>query len=1214
MLGSVGMFGFAFILGDTRYLIMAGILAVAMLASGVASRVAHTRSARRSHEQRTVRYREVLSQLRSRLETGESAQRRCALYTYPDDWDLWSVVVDRRRVWERRPHHDDFLTVRIGTGGVPAAAAPRRGRSADPLTEPDPDLDREAEELEARFGSVSGQPITLDLGPIGCLAIAGDPDRVRATTRSIVTQLAVFRSPDDLRLVVAHTPETALDWSWAKHLPHTHADGGNLVTADIDDLATVLHQIAKPRLAHLEQATITSPVSLQRVMVVLDDYDPDGEAGRNETIEELLPRGRDIGVTFVCGVSDPTRVPSIADVTMSITGQELTVTSDAPDDERITAAPPLPPLDLTAQIARVIAPLRLRARTGRATTIDSAGLLELLEIGFPYEVDTLRLRRDAGPLQTPIGITGDGSPVMLDLRESSSGGMGPHGMLIGATGSGKSELLRTLVLGLAARNAPEDLAFVLVDYKGGATFSKLDRLPHTAGMITNLERDPSLTDRMLDALHGELERRQRVLHDAGGFDRADEYRAHRRAHSEAGLDPLPALLLVVDEFSELLAAKPEFGDLFSTIGRVGRSLGVHLLASTQRLEDGRIRKLEGHLRYRLCLRTFTPEESMSVIGSKAAAELPPIPGVGFLKVDGTMTPFKAGFVNRPLRGSDRSEMEHVVAALEAVGDAPARPVWLAPLPDSIRLHSSDQVDPTSTGWLTVEVGVEDDPRRQRQSPYTLDFSGARGNLAVLGGPRSGKSSMLQTLVGALALTHSPHHVQIYGIDFAGGGLHMLEDLPHVGAVLSRSHKQEIAKLLRRLRRLLEERAGLFRDHRLTSMNEFHRLRDSGVISDELGEVFVVIDNWGAMCTELTADQMEVVTEVFSTGLHHGVHLVTATPRYQDIKLGMRDAISGRFEFRLTDPIDSEIDRTLSRSLPTDVPGRGIGHDARIVQVSLPRLESGGFDDIAAMCRVRWPDAPSAPPVRVLPTVVRSSELTPTELPSIGIEEHRLSPHTFDLFGTDPHLLVFGDSESGKTNALAQIIQSMTQAYTADQLQIAVVDYRRRLAGAVPESHRLGFAATPESAAVIASRVGTDLSGRLLPDDVSVLRHAGPALVVVVDDYDLVAGAAGNPLSPLVDHVAQGRDLGLHLVLARRVGGATRSSFEPLFQRVREVGTPGLILSGDPGEGPLIGGVKATIRPPGRGTWVGRGRVTEVQVALCDPIPPVADRPLHGAAL
>ena len=203
--------------------------------------------------------------------------------------------------------------------------------------------------------------------------------------------------------------------------------------------------------------------------------------------------------------------------------------------------------------------------------------------------------------------------------------MGPHGLVIGATGSGKSEFLRTLVLGLAMTHSPEQLNMVLVDFKGGATFAGMSDMPHVSAVITNLAQELTLVDRMQDALSGEMVRRQELLRDAGNFASIRDYERARAAGEQ--LDPLPSLFIVVDEFSEMLSAKPEFIDLFVAIGRLGRSLGLHLLLASQRLEEGRLRGLESHLSYRVGLRTFSAGESRSVLGVPDAYELPPIPGL-----------------------------------------------------------------------------------------------------------------------------------------------------------------------------------------------------------------------------------------------------------------------------------------------------------------------------------------------------------------------------------------------------------------------------------------------------------------------------------------------------------------------------------------------------------------------------------------------------------
>ncbi|WP_235559061.1 type VII secretion protein EccCa, partial [Microbacterium sp. Leaf351] len=281
-------------------------------------------------------------------------------------------------------------------------------------------------------------------------------------------------------------------------------------------------------------------------------------------------------------------------------------------------------------------------------------LVELLALPDVRDIDVdrtwlPRLERDR--LRVPIGQDTSGAALVLDLKEAAQQGMGPHGVLIGATGSGKSEVLRTLVLALALTHSPEQLNFVLVDFKGGATFAGMAGMPHVSAIITNLGQELALVDRFQDALQGEVVRRQELLRSAGNFANVSDYEKARK-NGRSDLEPLPALLIVADEFSELLSAKPEFVDSFINIGRVGRSLQVHLLLASQRLEEGKLRGLDTYLSYRIGLRTFSAAESRSVLGVPDAYTLPQEPGVGYLKADTeNLVQFRAAYVSGPPKTS-----------------------------------------------------------------------------------------------------------------------------------------------------------------------------------------------------------------------------------------------------------------------------------------------------------------------------------------------------------------------------------------------------------------------------------------------------------------------------------------------------------------------------------------------------------------------------------
>ena len=865
-----------------------------------------------------------------------------------------------------------------------------------------------------------------------------------------------------------------------------------------------------------------------------------------------------------------------------------------------------------------------------------------------------------------------GSSSSSTSRSRHRAGSGPHGLIVGATGSGKSELLRTLVTGLALTHSPELLGLVLIDFKGGATFAPLTDLPHVSGLITNLADDLALVDRVQAALQGEQQRRQRMLRNAGNVDSIRDYQMRRAAGvtdaKDQPLEPLPYLLIVVDEFGELLSRRPDFIDLFVQIGRVGRSLGMHLLLATQRLEEGRLRGLESHLSYRICLRTFSVAESRTVIGTSDAYELPPIPGSAYLKAhESIYRRFRVAHVSAPRLGAqeraapvDRTtvlapynfrqapaieaddssssqpaelvigptEMHVVVERLKWLGQ-PVHQVWLPPLPQAMSLDAV--LGPLnvqtglgltarhwpSTGQLKVPVAVVDIPQRQEQRPLVLDFGGLHGHVAVVGAPQSGKSTVLRTIVLSGALTHTPEAMHCYCVDFGGGSLHALATLPHVGTVAGRRDQQLVRRTLAEIRGLINERERQFRELGIDSVVEFRTRRAAGRLPTRSGDgdVFLVIDNWGAVRTEIE-DADPLVAEIATRGLGVGVHVVLSSNRWLDLRGPLRDSIGTRLELRLNDPTESEVGRQLAQALPAGTPGRGLVAPGAYFQVALPRLDgrdtTDGMreaqEDALGKVDAAW-TGPAAPPIRVLPDRIDVRDMAvmtgQTHGIPIGIAEADLNPVHLDLTKGDPHLLVFGDAGSGKTEFLRTWARGLARRHSDSDARMVVVDYRRGLLGAIPEDHLAAYAWDAETAKGIVDQVVERLRERLAPPDVTPrqLRERswweGPEVYVVVDDYDVVGGGAQAPLAGLGEFLPQARDVGLHLVLARRVGGASRMLMsDPLMVRMSELGCGGLVLSGDPKEGYLVGEERAAPRPPGRGRLVRRNHPgLVVQIAL-----------------
>jgi S-DNA-T family DNA segregation ATPase FtsK/SpoIIIE len=860
----------------------------------------------------------------------------------------------------------------------------------------------------------------------------------------------------------------------------------------------------------------------------------------------------------------------------------------------------------------------------------------------------------------PIGLGDGGNVINLDIKESAQQGMGPHGLVIGATGSGKSEMLRTLVSSLVINHGPDRLALMLVDFKGGATFAAMEDIPHIAGIITNLQDDLTLVDRMHDALFGEMQRRQEILKQAGNLPNVTAYQDLIDAGEK--LEPLPHLLVIVDEFSELLTAKPDFAELFVAIGRIGRSIGVHQLLASQKLDTGKIRGLESHLSYRISLRTFSETESRDAIGVPDAYHLPPEPGSGYLKVDTTVFErFKAALVSSPytppssgpkttvpvvpylsVNGlgawiaeqqaalaaedgdqpvgpaskNEQSNLDVICERLAGDGASPVRQVWLDPLPPALPLDSvMDSQEGGAVGTVDAVFGLVDEPAKQNQYPLRWDFTGGAGNLMVLGAPQSGKSTLLRSLIASLCFRYAPSDVVFYCLDFGGGTLRSMADAPHIATVTPRTDPERISRTINDVVTLLERREEMFRSLGVSGIEEFRQARADGrAPKDAPGDVFLVIDGWGGFREEYdTLDY--TVADISSRGLNYGIHVIVTVNQSMDVRMRMQPSFGGRIELRLNDAFDSQFGRKEMGNIPKEIAGRGLIDPGLHFQAALPRIDGVGDDEglsqavssLVASLKERWPEQ-AVQRVRVLPAKVDRDQLPPVDpkYPGVpvGVLDRNLSAASVDLMGSNPHLLIFGDGETGKTNLLRLVLRGHMELMPAENLAIAVVDFRRSLLDVVTKDYNLAYATDAPTAEQVCLEIAASLKKRLPGPDVTSdqLRNrswwSGPEVLVVVDDYDLVSTSSGNPLNPLVDYFAQGRDLGFHFVMARRMGGFARAQFEPVVQRLTDLGTPGFVFSGDRMEGRVIGGVSAQSLPVGRALYATRnGLVGQVQTAV-----------------
>lgn len=1201
---------------------------------------------------------------RKTVHDAETELHRFLRYSHPGPAEA-GTLVGGQRMWEIQAAHPHYLRVRIGLGRIA-----NQVRVIVPEAAPTTDLDPvglvEITRFAKAYSTVGGMPVALNLLSTPQVILDGDTDAVTALVRSMVAEVVVLHGPDQVAVAAALQDPDAPEWRWLKWLPHTQhhedADGigsSRMVYRTVGELrARVLAGYNRGPFS----TTAEPAVDKKHLLLIVDVGGPANE--------------RDIsgidGCTWirVGGTEQP--LPRSLRFTVSADGTLEEVT--ARSTRRVGIADQMSVPAMTA-LARRVSPYRLSSVVDAVVAEQASGGTSWQEmVGIP-DPGGIRIDRQWPPrrdsdrtrLNIPVGHDPAGAVVFLDIKESAEEGMGPHGMCIGATGSGKSEFLRTLVLSAVTTHSPDVLNLLLVDFKGGATFLGFDRLSHVTAVVTNMEEESDLVTRMEDVINGEMARRQRILRDAGNFANVADYEKARE--QGADLSPLPTLFIILDEFAELLEQYPDFAKLFVAIGRLGRSLRIHLLLSSQKVPSNRMGELEAHLSYRVALRTNQTSDSRDAIGTADAYHLPKKPGSGYLRVGaGELQRFQAAYVGEPWTAPSQAAsgaasvlrarrttggyrppqrftvaavadtrppvpepqrlaepdpvpeeeqvtvMETVLAQLAGHG-RPAHKMWLPPLsvpPTLDRLTSA--VEP---GSLRIPLAIVDKPRQQRQDVWSVDLSGAGGHAAIVGGPQSGKSTALQTLILSAALTHTPEQVQFYCLDFSGG-LAALRNLPHVGSVALPRDADRIRRTIALVSNLLASRQAQFSDLGIDSMREFRRRLNSAQDSvesaarDGHGDVFLIVDGWdiGFSVTGPYYDEyMPALEAIALQGLNYGIHLVVSSSRWAAIRPVVKDMLQSRVELRLGDLTDTVFNthRSLVAAIPPNRPGRCVSTDALHMLTALPRIDGVGEAESAAeglaaaiehLSRVY--SGRKAPPVKLLPSRISCAELHSGPPPQtlaqrlvvpFGVRESDLSVAAVD-FGVSTHMIVVGSSGSGKSTVLAAFLDSIRRQFTPDEARVLLVDYRRAHMDAIPDGQSIGYLTSERDLAEGLPPFAAKMRSRRAPDGVTSqqLRDrswwSGPEIFLVIDDYHMVAQrGAMNPLDPIKDIIVDGRDTGLHVIAARNIAQADMALYDNILGQMKNLNSSGLIMDGSKLDGMLIGDVKPTKQPTGRGIFV-----------------------------
>ncbi|MGB9251324.1 MAG: type VII secretion protein EccCa, partial [Mycobacterium sp.] len=742
------------------------------------------------------------------------AQRAAAQWSHPEPADL-AAIPGSRRQWERDPQDGDFLVVRAGVHSAVLDAALRVNDTADEV-DLEPVSHSALRSLLDTQRTVRDVPTGIDLTKLSRITVLGDEDEVRGALRAWVAQAVTWHDPTVLGVAVAASDLESPDWSWLKWLPHVdipaEADGvgpARYLSTKPDELAALLG----PTLSDRPAFSGGSADALRHLLIIVDDPEFDLSASP-------LAAGR-AGVTVVYRSATAPHREQYSDPErpiLRITDGTIERWQTGGWQNYIDHADSLG-VDDSVHIARRLSRWDSNPTHSGLQSTATRGATFTTLLGIPdasrLDVPTMwapRHRDDE--LRVPIGVTATGEPLMFDLKDEAEGGMGPHGLMIGMTGAGKSQTLMSILLSLLTTHSADRLIVIYADFKGEAGADIFRNFPQVVAVISNMAEKKSLADRFADTLRGEVARREMMLREAGrkvqgsAFNSVTEYENAIAAGHD--LPSIPTLFVVADEFTLMLADHPEYAELFDYVARKGRSFRIHILFASQTLDVGKIKDIDKNTSYRIGLKVASPSVSRSIIGvedayhiesgkeHKGVGFLVPAPGAAPIRfrstyVDGIYDPpqapktlvvhsvpepklFKAGRVepDQTTVIAKNGHDEPVAPSrklIATIGDQLARfgprapELWLPPLDEVIPLSAALARAAVPRGEWRWPLGEIDRPFQMRRDPLVFDARSSAGNLLIHGGAKSGKSTALQTFIVSAASLHSPREVSFYCLDY-----------------------------------------------------------------------------------------------------------------------------------------------------------------------------------------------------------------------------------------------------------------------------------------------------------------------------------------------------------------------------------------------------------------------------------------------------------------
>ena len=1049
----------AIITKNTMSIVMGGSMMVGTLLLPIITKIYERRRNRKKEQLRQTRYKEYLE------EVGKKIEAECALQKAirrENDITVYECVqrIDKvqRTLWERATWHDDFLRVRVGTGNGKLDAEIHFPEKH--FTIEDDNLVDELYNLAERENVLQDIPIGYSLQQNFASGVIGNRSNVVQFAKGMLVQLSALYSYDDVKFVFLYDSTEEKDLGFVKWLPHVWNDEKSFryIATDINEAKEVSAQLNGEFETRLEMSAQD-----------LEDVHPyylffafsKKLADRCEIITKVLTEKENRGMSVITFYDELKNLPKECSLVVELNGDKGKLyDKDNISGEYIEFKPDIiwsdqfgvSPRELSVTLANV----RLDSSVFGSALPKTVTFLEMFGVGKVEHLNAPTRWKENDPsksLSAEVGIDTLGELFKLDLHEKFHG---PHGLVAGMTGSGKSEFIISYILSLALNYHPYEVAFVLIDYKGGGMAKSFEKLPHTAGIITNL--DGAAIKRSLVSIESELKRRQAIFAETGkavGVSNIDIYRYQRLYREGKVKEPLQHLFIISDEFAELKTQQPEFMTQLVSAARIGRSLGVHLILATQKPSGVVDDQIWSNSRFRVCLKVQERTDSMDMLKRPDAAELketgrfylqvgynemfelgqsawsgaPYYPSETVLKekdnsvvvIDRNGHPIrevrvdkrKALFKNAPKQLDVITEYLRKTAEDENIH---IRPLWLEPIPGIILLDEvkTKYKAKSEQFILNPVIGEYDDPARQRQCLLRLPIS-EEGNVVVFGAAGCGKTSFLNAMVYSLIHEHTPDEVNLYILDFAAETLRVFSQAPHVGEVILSHEAEKLGNLLKMLRAEVENRRKLFSDY---GGDYRSYIKNSG---KTVPSIVIVINNYKAL-VELYEEKDEAISYLSREGVKYGIYFVLTVLGSSGVRFQMLQNFKLQFVLQLNDETDyATIVGKTEGMVPSKFKGRGLVRKDELYEFQIASLTGGEqtYSFIQKACkklREEW-NGETARRIPILPKNVDVGFLMDHQIDKslrsipIGVEKSSLKVHYYPFGDNYVNIVTSSGTES-----------------------------------------------------------------------------------------------------------------------------------------------------------------------------------------------------------